>query len=209
MKKNLILLFLLMIPIVYGLEMCQSTVGISSNCTMLTPTLTCSAYNYTITNLTGSQVMNGSLAVLTGSIYQFNFTEGEGDYIVQLCDGTTREVSVEVEESSMMILAVIILLPMLLSLIMLVGAATMGENHAALRIGLFLLSIIPFFSAMHFGVLSLVEFLPAFTELQEAIGSTVYWVGIIFFVIVSYFIIYMIYALFNNLAEKKKERLEY
>ena len=210
MKKWMILILLvLVIPVVYGMEMCQSTVEVGTNCTMLTPALTCSAYNYTIINLSGSQVRNGSLAVLSGNIYQFNFTESEGDYIVQLCDGTTREVSVEVEESSMIIIAIIILLPMLLSLIMLVGAATMSDDHGALKIGLFLFSIIPFFLSMHFGLISIIQFIPSFTAMQDLIGSTSYYAGMFLFILVSYFVIYMIYSIFTGMNEKKKEDLEY
>lgn len=62
---------------------------------MLTPTITsCGNYTYDIINLSGDIATSGNLSVLNGDIYQFNFTEDLGDYIIKLCDGTTREVRV-------------------------------------------------------------------------------------------------------------------
>ena len=104
------IIFLVTISLVSAsaLDMCQDTIRISTNCTMLTPSLTCSVPSYDIYNLSGGVVENNNLTILTGDIYYLNFTLGAGSYIVKLCDETTREVIVEAEDDDMTSLAVVI-----------------------------------------------------------------------------------------------------
>jgi len=111
-------------------------------------------------------------------------------------------------EGENMIIGAIILIPLLLSIIFIIGSAVLGEEHAALKIGLFLLSIPPFFASLHFGLISVIKFY-GFTELQDLIGTTTYWIGMIFFILLAYFMIYLFYKATHVAAQKKKERLEY
>lgn len=141
------------------------------------------------------------------SIYYFNFTEGEGDYVVKLCDGTTREVRVTDEEGKMLI-AVMVLAPMLLGFMFLIGAVSLGDEHKALKIFLLLLSPLTFFVTMHFGIIALVHFYNI-PELEVTVGGTVYWLAWIIVVLVTYFLIYMFYTITHHIAEKKKAKLEY
>ena len=207
-KKLLIILLLLMTPIAMAFPMCESTKEINTNCTMLTPAMNCSVYNYTVINSTGSLMQNEHLTLLYDNLYYLNFTLGKGDYIVKLCDDTTREIRVKAEDSGKMIIGMTILLPLILTIIFLVGAATLGQEHSALKIALFLLSIIPFFVAAHFATIGIIEFYEM-TELQEAISGTVYWVGLMLFVIISYFMIYAFTIMIHMIAEKKKQRFDY
>lgn len=112
MKKWILLIMLiLLVQIVSAvmLDMCKDTVKIDTNCTMVTPGLNCANYTYDIVRTNGTLTTgNSTLSLLEGSLYYFNFTEGEGDYIVRLCDGTTREVVVGVEEDEMASLAVVV-----------------------------------------------------------------------------------------------------
>lgn len=193
-----------------ALEMCSDNIEINTNCTMVTPVISCVTYNYQIYNTTnnnGEIIENKNLTLLNNSIYYFNFTQPQGNYLVRLCDDTTREVKVESEKSKM-IIAAIIIIPMLLGLFMLLSSFFLGEEHRVLKIGLFLLSFIPFFTSMHFGMLSVVKFFN-FPELQEAIGSTVYWTGISFTIVITYFIIYLFHKAIRTMGEKKAEELEY
>lgn len=105
-------------------------------------------------------------------------------------------------------IAVMMILPLILSIIALIGAATLGEEHNAFRIFLFLFSMIPFFASMHMGLISTVKFYD-FPVLENFIGSTAYWVSLIFYVIISYFIIYLFYVLVKASRVKKRERLDY
>lgn len=193
----------------YEYKMCSDDKEISENCTMMSPTiLNCASFTYKIINSsTGAEVVNDNLVSFGNNIYAFNFTQPEGDYIVKLCDGSTREVASRPKRDYMMI-AAIILLPMLLGFFLILASNGLGDDHVALRLFLFLLSPIMFMVSLHFGLVSLIKFYN-FPELQDIIGNTVYWFGLVFGVIVTYFIIYLFIKLVHTAAEKKKERLEY
>jgi Ca2+/Na+ antiporter len=108
-----------------------------------------------------------------------------------------------------MVIAAIILLPLLLGIMFLVsGFLLNSDEHKVMRIFLFLLSIPSFLTSLHFGLISIVKFYD-FPELQDAVGSTTYWVGLVFFAIISYFIIYLFHWIVNVAAQRKKEKLEY
>lgn len=91
-------------------EICEDIIPPETNCTMVTPSILCSDYNYTIINSTGNMVTQGNLTLLSSSVYYFNFTKSAGDYIITLCDGTTREVYVQhtQEEKSDMYIAILL-----------------------------------------------------------------------------------------------------
>lgn len=96
MKKTiLILMGLFMLPVVFG-AICEDRLAPGDTCTMLTPTLTsCSVFNYTIFNTSGATVIyNDTLILLNDTVFQFEFNLSEGDYVVQLCSGDTREIRV-------------------------------------------------------------------------------------------------------------------
>ncbi len=102
MKAGLVIFLLLVVhptavlsaPV---LPLCADTVEIDGNCTIVTPIVsTCSNYTYNILNTSSGldALENTSLIQLNQSIYYFNFTQPSGDYLVRICDGTTREVRV-------------------------------------------------------------------------------------------------------------------
>ena len=213
MKKAILtIMIMLMLPTVLAIsqeKLCGDTQLIGTNCTLVTPLLSCGNQSYTIINVTsGSVVKNDSLSSIGNGIFKFNFTQPQGEYIIKLCDGTTREVRVSFLEEGSMPIAIIILLPLILGIIFLVGAVMLNEIHWALKIFLFLLSIITFFSSAHFGMLAVVKFY-GWTEMQDTIGSTVYWIAIIFGVILTYFIIYLIGMALKSNLDKKKQRMEF
>lgn len=201
-------MLLLMIPLVLGVELCMEEVQINTNCSMISPVLSCSNYTYEVLNASGNITDSGNLSIWNGNLYQFNFTEDPGEYVIRFCNSTTKEVEVVEGDGDMMIIAIIILIPILLGLLMMIGAASLGEDHNILKIGLFLFSIIPFFSSLHFGMISVIHFYE-FTAMENLIGTTTYWIGMFFFILVSYFSIYVIYSIFQNIREKKRERMNY
>ena len=95
----MIVMFLITMTSALAIEICEERMNVGDNCTMLTPSINCSAYNYTIYNTT-NLVRSGNLTQLNGSIYYFIFNETTGDYLVELCDGSTREIRVEGEDMS-------------------------------------------------------------------------------------------------------------
>ena len=151
---------------------------------------------------------------VSSSFYSINFSnlsvDTYGAAIVCQKDNITylSDCVFEVGEGDDMIPSALIFLPMLLSLIIIIGAVMMNEEHAVFKIFLFLLSIVPFFASMNFGLLAVIRYFD-WPELQELIGTTVWWFGLMFVVIVSYFIIYVMYVLFTSMAQKKLERLKY
>ncbi len=111
MNKIILLgLLLLCMPIVFAqFPICQSTVEIDTNCTMPTPVLqNCTTFNYTIFDLSGTVVDTDNLTVLAGDIFKFNFTQPAGSYIVELCEGSTREVLVAEDEVKLTFLLIIL-----------------------------------------------------------------------------------------------------
>lgn len=204
-----LMLVLMFLPVVTA-EMCENEQVITNGCRLLTPNLDngCTPKNYTIWNVTGQQEENGSLALLSSNIYYVDINLSRGDYIVEICNATiSREITV-VPEDDTMFFGMIALLPMLLGLFFLLGSFFLGEDHQVLKIFLFLLSIVPFFSSLHLAALSVAQYYQ-FPELINAIGTTIYWVGLVVVLLVIYFSIYLVSAVMNTLKQKKEERLRY
>lgn len=80
-------------------KICEDIIeSTSDGCLMVTPTVTnCANFNYNIYNNESTLIESGNLTIFnTGTdIYSFNFTQSTGSYIVELCDGTTREIQVK------------------------------------------------------------------------------------------------------------------
>jgi hypothetical protein len=100
MKKWIInlMMFLVLVGIVQAIDICEDVIPISSNCSMITPTISCTIYNYTVHNSSGSIIEQNNLTVWNGSIYYFDFVHGQGEYVIKLCEGTTRVVEVGGED---------------------------------------------------------------------------------------------------------------
>jgi len=103
------IIFLVTIQLVQALDTCPDQIEITSNCTMITPSLNCTDYKYDIINSTDGIVLvdQENLSGFYGHLYQFNFTLGEGEYVVKLCDETVRQVKVSItkEEKARMYIA--------------------------------------------------------------------------------------------------------
>lgn len=99
-KNNLSIIILIFIFLINNVsaELCGNTIQITTNCTMLTPFLNCTLYDYIILNNNSMQIEYGNLQPygnnVNASIYYFNFTQPKGQYLIQLCDYSTREVYV-------------------------------------------------------------------------------------------------------------------
>lgn len=210
MKKWILLLIaVLVIPSLVGgaLEMCDDTVRINTNCTMVTPVISCTTYTYQVFNVTGQELENDNLTQLNGTIYYFNFTHPEGNYVIKLCDGTTREVYVEPEEDSMLV-GILVFSPLALAFLLMFIAHSLGSTHTIIKLFLMLLSPIFIFVTWHFGVIALAE-LYGMTELIDAIGFTTNWFTAVLVAIIFYFFGYLLWAMVDYIMKRKKERIEY
>lgn len=95
--KALILALSLVVSLtpISALDMCEYEVLENTNCTMITPEIDCNTYDYTIINTTNNNnnaIEQGTLTQLNDTVYYFNFSQPTGDYIIRLCDGSTREI---------------------------------------------------------------------------------------------------------------------
>ena len=214
MKWKIILLLMVVLPSIYALDLCEDKVQINTNCTMITPFLSgCSAFNYSIYNATedgnmGGLVDNGDLTSINASTYYFNFTEKEGKYVIQLCDGTTRLVQVT-NNGDNTVLGIIILMPLLLAFLFIFIAHSMsGDEHPALKLFFMLLSLMTVFTAWQYGMIVLVDFFGQ-TQLTDAMAISTQIYSYIFYVILTYFCIYLVVKVSQYIMQKKKERFQY
>ena len=102
MKQWLLILILVLcsVPLVSA-GICEDILTPGEECTMLTPAISgCTVYNYSIINETAN-VTKGNLSEVWGGVYSFTFNLSQGDYLVKLCDGSTREIIVGGEDSNM------------------------------------------------------------------------------------------------------------
>lgn len=102
MKWQLLIIFtLILITIVSATatEFCEDILIPNQQCTMLTPSLSCGNYTYQIFNETNILVQTTNLTNVDSDIYSFTFNQSSGDYLVRLCDGSTREIYVEGQDT--------------------------------------------------------------------------------------------------------------
>lgn len=149
-------------------------------------------------------VINDSPSAVIYGIYQFNISLPRGDYIVKLCDASTRELSVTYEDDNLS-LAAIILIPLIMAGLLLWISMSLDEKHLPIKILLMLLTFIFIFVAMHWGLI-VVSQLYGLPILQNAIGDTMYWFAIIFGVIMLYIILYIVFGLLKSVSEARRER---
>ena len=100
-------------------------------------------------------------------------------------------------------------LPMILGIFFLVGAVSLDKNeHVAMKTALYLLSLMTFFMSMYIGLTSVSQFYE-YTSLQESTTFIMWIVGVVLFIIISYFMMYLIVIAFKSAAEKRAARLRY
>lgn len=107
-------------------------------------------------------------------------------------------------------IAVLILLPILFGFMLLwAGTIIDAREHPAIKLFFVLLAFTTFFVSLHFGLTAIVD-LYDYTALENLVGSTTYWVALIFGVIVTYFLIYLfIKSVYISAMEKKESRWNY
>lgn len=209
------MILFLLIPIVYAETFFTGSQGI----------LWASCKNWTYTNSSATiTIYYPNSSIFVNSQGMINFTTGQffynftvpkitGNYLANVdCNiagvhGFDEENFV-VEEASGMIIGIIILLPLILGFFFVIGALSLSEKHAPLRIFLFILSLITFFSSSHFAMVAIIKFYD-FGIMQEAIAGTVYWVGIVLWLILIYFTLYLIILFVQHIVQARKEELEY
>ena len=142
MRKLLIsiIICILLSVLVQGVT-CEDVLTPGANCEMKSPYLECvGTYNYTIHNLTGL-VTSGNLTSSGEGLYYFMFNLSEGDYLVKLCDDSTREINVKYEEENMW-LAIVFSLGIMTCLFLVIAFAIKDKDLKHLKIFFLLLGVV-------------------------------------------------------------------
>ena len=188
------------------------------------PVSSCSFRMYGVggDGVTSSMVLEAPYDYVVSVNGSYVASVGVYPYVFQ-CDNTTLNVGGFVADSIMFTpsglawastedltpLAALILLPIILAVLAMVGAATLdGENHPALKIGLFLFSYIPFYLSLWWGSEVVTRFYN-FPRLTDALANGSFYLTLFFILLVSYVCIYFIYSAYREIAEEKKRRLAY
>ena len=198
------------INFVSAIDICSRENPIRTNCTMLTPALNCTevGYNYSIVNISGAIIVNSTLTNLALDIYYLNFSQPKGNYIVRLCDGSTREVRVVEGDDNDMIVGALILIPMLLAMILIYAANSFSEEYKPMKIALFIFAMFPFIVSLHFGLVAIIKFYD-WPEMQALIGTTTYWYTLVISVFIMVFLLYILVTAIQIIAGKKQTDMEY
>lgn len=180
---------------------CEERLENGTNCTMITPTISCSSYTYDIFYSNGTSVVTGaSLTQLGGSIYYFNFTLTEGDYIIKLCDDSTREFRVtetydekfQIEEDARMYIAMVVGIGLICFLLMWLSF-NLEQSHGILKLLLQLVSI------------SLILIIPSVFIIDNY--ANIFYRAILYLIIAFWLYVggYFVYFILNKLNEQVKQ----
>ena len=112
------------------------------------------------------------------------------------------------KDSGLFLAGFLILVPLLFAFLLMYWVSTLSEEHNVLKLGLSLLSVSTFFMSLWFCTLSVIRF-TNWDSMVSALGVVTLLFGGMYFVIVSYFIIYMIRKVFLSILDKKNEKFDY
>lgn len=181
---------------------------------MMTPALTCTTYNYDIINDSGSQVVSGgSLTQLDGSIYWLNFTEETGNYIVRLCDNSTREFRVtqtydtkfKTEVDARMSIAISIFLVAVTIMFFYMAANQKNKNF---QIFYFFVGMLFIVADLYFSARLTEAISPEYTGIIRVL-DTMYMIGLsVMIFLLSLLVIYFLFKVFDYFKNYKKIKLE-
>lgn len=102
----------------------------------------------------------------------------------------------------------IALIPLIFSLLLLLGAFHLEEEHQFFKHFLFLFSFISTWISIYLANLAVIKFYD-WPDMQGALGDVTYWFAILFAVIVAYFLIYYIAMMIKTAADNKEDKLNY
>jgi hypothetical protein len=95
-------------------------------------------------------------------------------------------------------------IPILLSILLLVGSAIIDKEHKFFKIVLFIASFIPVFMLLLFNTV-----ITDNSTLKDTLAGNTSEVTYIFIVIVAYFLLFIIYKVFSSIQAKKNEKYKY
>ena len=104
--------------------------------------------------------------------------------------------------------AIVILLPLLLSFLFLYATLALSEEHTVVKIFMSLLSFVSGVFSFALAI-TVVNKYYTWTELTNQLSIGLWTTGILFFVLLAYWLIYLIRLVIKSIAEAKAERMRY
>lgn len=106
------------------------------------------------------------------------------------------------------IAVVLILLPLIFAFLLLYWVLHLGEEHTSLKIGLVLFTLTSFFFSLWTATETVIKFFE-WDSMQDLLTTALWIYGLLFFVIFSYWSIYLITKAFESARKKRAEKLNY
>lgn len=200
MKQIIYLIMFLFVIGVVSASVCTDNVNANVSCLMVTPSLSCPVYNFSVYNETKDLVQSGNLSLQYSNIYAFNFSQNVGVYLILLCDGSTRQITVGGGDT--MFLIAIVLLPLIVGFGLLYWAFQLSEEHATLK-GFFQLLFIPLtLLSILLGIDSVGYFYPQATDLVSQLGNFTEYISYLLYVVGAYILIWLGIKVFKLIQEQ-------
>jgi hypothetical protein len=100
------------------------------------------------------------------------------------------------------------LVPILFGILLAFAVISLGDKHQVLKIFLFLTAFVMIVPALWLGSLAVIKYAPEWTEMADAMAKLTFYFGILFVVMVMYWLIYGFYTMVHAIAQKKGEQAE-
>lgn len=212
MKKILIIgICILLLPIVIG-SICQDEQPIGDiPCSVVTPYINgnCGVYNYTVTNVNTSTVVDfGNMSAVGDGTYNFTFNQTEmgNDYSLFICDNSTASITITSNQDSLWEFGLIFLLGGI-SLILAMIGYNLDELNWPLR-SVFLIGSLAILAAQNYVTKIIIENSSisnsiAYNSIINILNHTYYMIVIIIFFVVAYIGINILKKVFDVMAHNK------
>jgi hypothetical protein len=150
----------------------------------------------------GVQVQNETeLTLVNGAIYGLNFDLPNGDYLIRLCDGTTREVH-RAEGDKGVILG-LMFLPLLLAALLLWAGSQINDELILPKIFTYLFIIPAFWASTRIGLQAIIDFYPG-SALELAASDTLAKFTYVFMLL---FLLVFLYVIKYGMDQMKAQKL--
>jgi len=114
----------------------------------------------------------------------------------------------ELSSVNSMFLFAIILLPLLFGFLLIKWVGTLGDEHNVFKLFLSLLSVGTLFASLWFAVLCVLKFF-LWVSMSDALSTLLLVYGIVYAVMIFYFLIFLIKSIFFGAMKNKDDKMEY
>ena len=132
------------------------------------------------------------------------FNDTHNKYSFVDCGSSSYIIQNSVDTSSFFL----VLLPLILCFLLLYWVTNMSDEHNILKIFIYLSPIPLFYISAKYAIMLLDKFY-IMSDLVNNISEDLYILGLIFFIIVAYFLLYLIVKAINIARQDKESKLEY